>query len=248
MAKQKGLVKFEGTIDGLTFYRNSEGHYVRMAGGVSKTRIMNDPAFARTRENINEFGKNAKASKFLRDTAGIMVGRAKDSRTSNRLMPLFNKIKNMDDISDRGQRKISIGIAHPEGKNLLRNFDFNKNAQLRNILKHALVLDTATGTLDLLQLIPNLHVSFPQGATHCSMSMGSMNIDFEEEEGQLVQSNVENFPLDLIPIDISLTATPPGGTGETFFLILIEFFQEVNGKQYPLNNGAFNVLNILEII
>jgi hypothetical protein len=133
MPKQKGLVKFEGTIDGLTFYKNSEGHFVRMAGGVSKTRIMNDPAFARTRENINEFGKNAKAAKFLRDTAGIMVVRAKDARTSNRLMQIFNKIKNMDDVSDRGQRKISIGITQPEGKSLLKNFDFNKNAQLRNI-------------------------------------------------------------------------------------------------------------------
>jgi hypothetical protein len=29
---------------------------------------------------------------------------------------------------------------------------------------------------------------------------------------------------------------------------LIEFFQEVNGVQYLLNNGMYNVLNILEVI
>ena len=29
---------------------------------------------------------------------------------------------------------------------------------------------------------------------------------------------------------------------------LIEFFQEVNGVQYPLRNGAFNVLNLIDII
>jgi hypothetical protein len=109
-------------------------------------------------------------------------------------------------------------------------------------------LDTATGSLDLLQLIPNLHVSFPQGATHCSVSMGIVNVNFEEEVGLLVQSNVENFPLDNTALDITLTVVPPVGTGETFFMILIEFFQEVNAKQYPLNNGAYNVLNILEII
>jgi len=27
----------------------------------------------------------------------------------------------------------------------------------------------------------------------------------------------------------------------------VEFFQEINGVQYPLKNGAYNVLNIVEV-
>lgn len=248
MPKQKGLIKIEGTIDGVTFYKNSEGHFVRMAGGVNKKRIMTDPAFARTRENISEFGNNAKAAKFLRDTAGIMVSRATDKRTSNRLFSIFNRIKNLDGSSPRGERRISIGLETAEGKNLLKNFDFNKDSQLRNILKREFALDTTTGVFTIAGLIPNLHISFPQGATHCSISLGSLLLDFETETGELVQSAVENFLLDTTETAVNLTATPATGTGIVCFLLLLEFFQEVNAVQYPLNNGAFNVLNILDVV
>ena len=43
MAKQNSLVKIEGTIENLTFYKSANGHFVRSKGGVSKNRIMNDP-------------------------------------------------------------------------------------------------------------------------------------------------------------------------------------------------------------
>ena len=40
----------------------------------------------------------------------------------------------------------------------------------------------------------------------------------------------------------------PVGSGFEFVVLLIEFFQEVNGQQYALNNGAYNVLNIVEVM
>ena len=52
MAKQQSFLKVAGTLDGLTFYKSVDGHLVRTKGGVSKGRIMNDPAYIRTRENI----------------------------------------------------------------------------------------------------------------------------------------------------------------------------------------------------
>ena len=42
-------------------------------------------------------------------------------------------------------------------------------------------------------------------------------------------------------------ASVPTATGTGMHFILIEFFQEVNGSQYMLNNGAFNVLNLLKL-
>ena len=59
MGKLAGIIKLEGTLDGLTFYKSADGYLVRTKGGVSKTKIMNDPSFARTRENLCEFGANA---------------------------------------------------------------------------------------------------------------------------------------------------------------------------------------------
>ena len=43
-----------------------------------------------------------------------------------------------------------------------------------------------------------------------------------------------------------LTAVPTG-TGIKFFLLKMEFFQQVNALQYPLKNGAFNSLKVIEV-
>ena len=49
MARQKGLIRIQGTLDGITFYKTPDGNLVRTAGGIDKKRIATDPGFARTR-------------------------------------------------------------------------------------------------------------------------------------------------------------------------------------------------------
>lgn len=60
MAKLNSFIKIEGTLDNLTFYRGKDGYLVRTKGGISKSRIKNDPEFIRTRENGVEFGNIAR--------------------------------------------------------------------------------------------------------------------------------------------------------------------------------------------
>lgn len=247
MPRQKGLFKIEGSIDGVTFYRNAEGHFVRMAGGVSKSRIMNDSAFARTRENISEFGNNAKAAKLLRDAMGALVKNAKDSRTSNRLMQLFNKVKNLDTVSPRGQRKISIALEDPVAKNFLQKFDFNKRAQLSNVLRRTFDLDPLAGTFAINAFVPAQDLLKPDGATHATVIYAALGLDFDTAQSDLVQALPVNFALDNVPQELSLSLDLPDTLPSVFQLLLIEFFQEVNTVQYPLNNGTFNVLNILNV-
>lgn len=49
MAKQKSIIKLEGTIGGITFLKTSDGYLAKEKSEVSKSRISSDPAFARTR-------------------------------------------------------------------------------------------------------------------------------------------------------------------------------------------------------
>jgi hypothetical protein len=56
MAKTSGIIKIEGTVEDLTFYKKDGRNFVRRKGGVSKERIENDPNYVRTRENNSEFG------------------------------------------------------------------------------------------------------------------------------------------------------------------------------------------------
>ena len=249
MAKNKSILKFEGTLDGMTFYKSSDGHLVRTKGGVSKSRIMSDPAYIRTRENMEEFASVAQSGKLLRNSLGSLLRRGKDPRTSSRLMGILAKVKNLDASSKRGLRVVAEGIGTVEGKALLQGFDFNNRAKLSQVLHAPFTLDTGTGVLEIADFIPLEHLSIPEGATHVSITNASMNLDFATGIYELQLSPASSILLDMSSSTLSLTpAAVPTGTGSMYHLLLIEFFQEVNGALYSLRNGAFNVLHLVAIV
>jgi hypothetical protein len=89
MARQRGIIKLDGTIGDITFYKSKDGFLAREKGGVPADRIANDPAFQRTRENGAEFGRAGKAGKTLRTairgavTERIRLQNGKSSHTGN---------------------------------------------------------------------------------------------------------------------------------------------------------------------
>ena len=248
MAKLGGILKIEGTLDNMTFYKTKDGHLVRTKGGVSKERIQNDPAFVRTRENGSEFGAAASSGKLLRLSVRNLLMKAKDSRVASRLTQTMTKIKNLDSTSPRGERIVSIGLATVEGKELLKGFNFNNQAIIGSILFAPISVDAATGEITLTDLNPTNDIAFPSGATHVSLTSAFAKIDFDTGENSIEISPAVNLPIE--NTTATQTLVPPAvptGTGNDFMLILIEFFQEVNGNQYSLKNGAFNVLSIVEV-
>lgn len=248
MAKQNSLVKIEGTIDNLTFYKSADGHFVRSKGGVSKNRIMNDPAFVRTRENGAEFSSITGSGKLLRTALGSMLFKAKDNRLTSRLVKVMAQVKNLDGTNVRGQRNVGVGITSVDGKSLLTGFDFNARAALGSVLNSAVIVDLATGKVTIASFNPMEQMQFPEGATHFSLQSGFLNLDFKTGVNKLHQSPELTFPLVQGVITPVLTPTAvPAGTGVKMVVLLIEFFQEVNGVKYMLNNGAFNVLQIVAV-
>ena len=249
MGKLDGIIKIQGTLDNLTFYKSADGHLVRTKGGVSKNRIMNDPAFQRTRENGTEFGHSATSGKMLRTAVGTLLFHAKDRRLSSRLMTVMSQIKNLDSTGIRGERHVSEGLGTAEGRLLLKGFDFNAQAALGSVLYVPTVLDTPTGKVTLSDFIPAEQVMFPDGATHFSMRSAFVNLDFATGVFETTYSPIENHLLDNTLTSFTLTPSAAAtGSGTAIYLILIEFFQQVNGVQYGLNNGAYNVLNILDVV
>ena len=248
MAKLSSLLKIEGTLDGMTFYKGKDGYLVRTKGGISKSRIQNDPAFIRTRENGTEFGHVAKSGKTLRQALTPLLADVKDGRLVSRLTKTLSLVKNADTTSTRGNRNVGIGIATPEGQNAIKAFDFNQNAQLDSILLTDLTLDTATGGVLISNLNPLQQINAPSGATHVSFTAAVLNLDFQTGEKELVMSTEINNPLKSTVVDINpIPASVPTGTGQTYFLLKLAFYQEINSMQYALNNGAYNVMQILEI-
>lgn len=249
MAKANGILKIEGTVEDLTFYKKDGKNFVRIKGGVSKERIETDPNYVRTRENNSEFGHSGTAGKVLKMAMGSLVFKAKDSKLSSRLLQLMSRIKNLDTTSVRGKRQVSIGLTTTEGKQLLKGFDFNINAPLNGVLFAPYTLDGVTGVVSIPNFVTAEQLQFPQGATHVSFQSAVLAIDFETEVSELAYSNVVNLPINLTLSTITLTPTSvPTGTGLQLYMLMVSFYQEVNAVQYSLKNEEYNVLNILEVV
>jgi hypothetical protein len=248
MAKLKSLLKVEGTLDNLTFYKGTDGYFVRTKGGVSKNRIMNDPAFARTRENGTEFGSIAGSGKLLRSALGPMLFKAKDSKLTSRLVKVMGQIKNLDTVSARGARNVAQGMSSTMANPLLEGFDFNVRATLGSVLNASILVDELTGEVTVSSFDPTQQLRVASGATHFSLQSGFLKLDFNTEAYELTQSTEIVYPIVNGVISPVLTPTAvPTLPGIGFHVILIEFFQEVNGVQYLLNNGNYNVLNLLKV-
>ena len=250
MARQGGLLKVVGKLDDLSFYRSADGYLVRTKGGVSADRINSDPTFQRTRENNSEFGMSASAGKLLRTSVRNLMMTASDNRVTARLTRLMTDVKNLDAANERGERHVHEGFDLPEGKAVLKGFNFNDRAILSGILFKAYALNTTTGALDITGLVPTMDIVSAPGATHVTFKAGWSKVDFATGEFETVISNAVNLPINGTSGNVALThATPPAlATGVNVFTLQIEFYQEVNGNQYSLKNGGYNSLAVIDVV
>jgi hypothetical protein len=250
MARQKSFLKIEGTLDELTFYKSDGNYLVKTKGGISGDRIANDPAFQRTRENGLEFGMSATAGKQLRTAFRNLMMTASDKLVTSRMTKVMTDVKNLDAANARGERHVHEGFDLPEGKAVLKGFNFNIKSVLSGILFKAYSLNSTTGALDVLGLVPTMDVAYAPGSTHLSISSGWAKVDFATGEFETSISNKVNLPVNGTASDVNLThaAAPALATGIDVFVLLIEFFQEVNGVQYSLKNGGYNSLAVIEVV
>lgn len=249
MAQQKSIIKLQGTIGGISFYKSKDGYLAREKGGVDASRIASDPAFARTRENGAEFATSASAGKLLRDTVRVLGKNASDSRITSRLTKIMSQIKNLDETNNRGERSVAEGLAAAEGKALLKGFNFNSNAVLGSILYAPYQVNIATGEVKIEQVNTSEEISCPQGATHVVFKSGFAVIDFANGSSAMAASNSVRLAINAEEQTVAIAPENiPQTEGIKFILLCVEFVQEVNGTDYALKNGAYNALAIVEVI
>lgn len=248
MARQKGLIKLEGAIGDLSFYKSGGEYYARTKGGVDADRIKNDPAFVRTRENGSEFGRAGKASKLLRNALRQLMVHAADNRVSNRLTTQMLKVIQADATNARGERTVSDGDPA-----LLKGFEFNAGAQLAGTIyvPFATAVDRATGALEvsLPALVPTTDLAMVQDATHLRFGALGATVDFEGEAFSTKMAVSDFVEIDSVEheaqsLEVQIEAASPS---PIFLAFSIEFFQMVNGEAYPLKSGALNAMAIVAV-
>ncbi len=248
MARQKGIIKLDGTIGGITFYKSQDGYLAREKGGVSADKIANDPNFQRTRENGEEFGRAGKAGKLLRNAIRAMLQNASDSRMVSRLTAEMVKVIQEDVTNVRGLRNVIDGEAE-----LLEGFEFNIAGKLGTTIyaPFTATIDRVAGTLtaNIPAFVPINMIAAPGGSTHFKIVSTGAEIDFENETFVMDAQATAVLPWDATATAVInlVNAVTANSTHPLFLALGIEFYQEVNGQMYPLKNGAYNALALVKV-
>jgi len=266
MARQKGPLKYVGTLGDIRHFKikGNEGYFAGMIGGPTAEQIATDPAFQRTRENMNEFGGCAMTGKSVRVGLASLMKNMADSQVTGRLTAIMKKINLEDGSEARGKRAVLI-TAVP---NYLKGFDFNRFTSLNGAFNAPFTITPSgardSSTLDIPAFNPLSYLNIPAGATHFRIinaisvlsdyEFNSTTKVYEPKDASLNELKDIQYstylPVDSVTALISLVATLPGSptmTADVSVLnsIGIEFYQEVSSNYYVFAQG--NALKISEI-
>jgi len=154
MARLLNFLKFQGSIENLTFITTSNGTFVKRKSSLSRDKIMNSPGSEGTRNTMEEFKNFTKSGALLKSGIKNAYSKIRDSGAHNRLSSIMNAIKETDNIHPRKWKTVATGIQQEDSKELLKNFEFNAFAPLHKILLKEYILNAEEGILQINALIP----------------------------------------------------------------------------------------------
>ncbi len=245
MAKQSGILRIEGTIAGISFYKTADGYFAREKSSLSRKRIYSDPSFQRTRENASEFGTAARMSKILIDVVRPVLKGSGDRRLFSRLVKTILAIIKKDKTNIRGSRV----LAEENVKDLV-GFDFNLNADIRSVVNFGIDKVQEKSPTERIYTFSKFRpidaIKFPPGATHFKLAIMLISGDWLGETRDAATGYGKILPLNEEEISPEIMIKPLAKeTKHEMVLLGIEFMQEVNGNYYSLKDGGYVSLSVL---
>lgn len=267
MAKQSGLMRYNGTIGNVRHFKikGLQGDFAGLVGGPTGEQVLNDAVFERTRENMNEFGGSAKAGKSVRVALSQVIKQMSDPQMTGRLTAVMKKINLEDQTEARGYRAILISTQ----RQYLQGFAFDKRVSFEGIFNTPYSFEQNAarneGTLTVPAFNPVNLINAPAGATHFRLINALACVSdfaFNSTTGTYEPLDAENNELSdvkysdyielLSPVSntIELAAALPGSPtistdASVLFCIGIEFYQQVGPNYYLFNSG--NALRVDQI-
>ena len=258
MAKQTGLVKYSGTMGGVRHFKikGLDGDFAGLAGGPTAEQIQNDETFARTRENMTEFGGCASAAKSLRVGLAQIIKQYSDPRLTGRLTALMKQINLSDTTHPRGQRSILVSSYG----SILGGLNFDVNVSLSGVFNAPYTLTNTvardSSTLTIPAFNPANLIAAPAGATHfrfvnaitvlSDWDYNTTTGKYEPTDPDLNELSDIQFSgyldLNAVTAITTITSTLPGSPTMTASVsvanpIGIEFYQQVGTNYYLFAAG-----------
>lgn len=237
MAKQSGIVFFEGTLGGINFYyRKGVPTARRAGGGFNRKAIKTSASMKRVRESNSEFAMCSQVNKHFKRALIPFLAGYKDGTLHSRLMRLFLGIKDLDTTSERGQRTVALGYASDYGMQMLDDFEVTPERPRLFDCPYGFDWDSLTFNVSDFSIAA---AQFPKGADYMGVLTGVVRFDFDTNtfthvmaQPQIIESDFEG---DAFAISVD---TLPDGEGDLIAVARVAFYQSVNGKGYLLPGGA----------
>lgn len=248
MAKQKGIVRLVGTLEGINFYERKGVAVARKAGGgFTSKAIKNKPSMQRVRENSSEFGRCSTVKKEFRLGLMPFLLDVRDGSLHGRMVQLFQKIKTLDVVNIRGSRTVAQGMTTAMGRKLLTDFEFTPLCSVPRVLKGNAHFEWNTFTYSFTGFDSST-VVWPQGASHLRVQLGLLCFDFESLTSTLYSSDPLFIDADSLTTDFILNLTePPIASGTRIAVLGLRFYQEVDGELYVFNEERSVGLEVLGV-
>ncbi|NGF57948.1 hypothetical protein G5B00_15620 [Parapedobacter sp. SGR-10] len=251
MAYQDTIFKLRGSIGDLSFYKDKRtGYQVRRKGGPSREQVLNTPELRRTRENAQEFGRAAQASKRVRSILKRKLSCPRDSKFCQRMNSRMVKIIKADQIHGRGERQVMA-----ENMEMLLGFDCNEQARLSDVLflKIPVQYDrfTGKGTLIFPQFRPSDKILPVANATHVQLRVLATEFGMDDDDTDRI-SMVSSEYLDIRRATETVSPSLsfdlyPRMTSVVLIWVGVAYYSFVNDGYHPLSDLQHDTLAIVHV-
>src|SRR6185369_5309850 len=131
MARQRGLQKYSGSMDDVTYYKLNGKYYARKKSSLSKEDVMTKKAFAKSRKASAQFGKASTANKLIRTSLMEGIPFSRKTEIHNKLMPYIRKfITAAASVTEKSIRLNQLPWQE------LKGFEFNKETTLTGLASY----------------------------------------------------------------------------------------------------------------
>jgi len=215
---------------------------------ITRQRFNTDPAFERTRENVEEFKNAGKAVKVFKAAFRDVLIVAGDKKITNRLHSQAFRMLTTDPASDRGQRSVAKGDL-----DIIKGFNFNSRNGLAETMfvRQSIQIDRASGkvTVSIPEFVPRIRIQASPEASHFQIVAVATAIDFETGKYEYAVQETASLSWDrntTSPISMELQL-PADSKLPIMVALGINFEQAINSKMYPLNSATYNAAAIVEV-
>lgn len=167
--------------------------------GVSGIRIKQDGLFEETRRQNDNFNECAEAGKLLREALKPLLSEIKDKNISARVLRLLSQVKKQCEVQ---QRSKNIWECLEEKNDMLKGFEFNSNALIKDCLKKEFKISEEGFSFFDIRVTRDIMI--PEECSHVKLKGGLLCIDVNNEAFYLEETEEKKLPVNDLTKNIEL--------------------------------------------